>query len=615
MPPLPPPPDVSAVAEPPALVITGRVGKLGASLAVLHDWTSLPMPQSEQISEILGGGALGPVVDLDQPIDLAVSMVGKDDSISGLVAVAAAVRDPEGAKALVAEKFKLVAGVNGTIALRPVPPQPNGSGDDGKADDDRHPCELAPAAGAAPMRLVCGLDEASLTALGPWLTRTAPRNNGGADAHVEMRLAPLKKTIADEWRKFQGLFEMMSDSQAGTAALRDVAQAGLRDLALFVDDLEGVAIDVDLSDAAATMTTTLKIPGATSSFSRLLLANADKNGPPPATFWQMPADADVGFFTRGHDDNDYVHGRDLVLRVVADALATEGITERDRHAIVDALTALATPAPMAYASGVDTAAIARALAAKRTLGDAADPVERAEAGRVTAEAFLGWRILETDVPAAGITDAVKSLAAVWARPAVQALYRTKVKMPAPSLRIAPMPVSKTPWPAGTTHFVVEAFVPTFQPARGGKAKNAAPAKPFVVHLVVVPDGPRAWMGLGGDLALVASKVTGAVAGTGATLRSRAELNDMADANLGSAGFMTSRAFAEIVSEGVSLGSEDTSTADSFFDDVAQLPHQGDPIEFSMTARQGKAPSSSAVLRVSKGTIQSAVASILRHGGF
>jgi hypothetical protein len=198
---------------------------------------------------------------------------------------------------------------------------------------------------------------------------------------------------------------------------------------------------------------------------------------------------------------------------------------------------------------------------------------------------------------------------------VQALYRAKVKMTPPSLRMVPMPASKTPWPPGAQHFVLEAFLPPFQPARGGKVKNPGPGKPFVVHAVVVPDGDRAWLGMGGDLALVASKVAGAATGTGASLRSRADLNDMADASFGSAGFVTSRAFAEMFSEGVALVSDDTSMADGFFDGVTQLPHQGDPIEFSMTARQGKSPSVASVVRVSKGTIQGAVAGVLRHGGF
>jgi hypothetical protein len=614
--PAPPPPvDLSPVAEPPGLYITGRLAKLGASFAVAHDWTGLPMPQSEQVSEIIAGGPLGSVVDLDEPIDLAVSATGKDDDIGGLVALAAGVHDPEAAKALLAERFKLTPASNGIIALRPAPPQPNGSGDDGRSDDDRHPCELAPAAGRAPMRLVCGLDEASLTALAPWLTRTAARADGGTDGHVEIHLGPVKKVLADGWQKVSGLLDMMFDdgSQGASGSIKELGKSGLRDLAAFVDDVESVAFDTTLDDAGATLTTTFVIPGATSPFSRLLVANADQNGPPPATFWQTPGDADAAFFHRGLEVNDYVHERDLFLRVIADALVAEGVSDRDRRGIVDALTALASPSPMAYASGVDTAALGRAVAAKRALGDGADPGERADAARAAAGAFLGWHVLESDVPAAGVVDALKGLAAVWSRPSMQAVYRAKVKMPPPSMRIVPMPAAKPPWPSGTEHVVLEIVLPAFQPTKGGKAKGGN--KPFVVHAVVVPDGQRTWIGFGSDLALASSKVAAAANGAGATLRSRGDLNDMAQATLGSGAFMTSRAFAELFAEGMSLATDDASMAESFYDEVSQLPHAADPIEVSMTPRTGKAPAMATAVHISKGTIEGAVAAIVRHGGF
>jgi len=612
--PAPLPVDVSAVPEPPGLVITARLAKVSASLGVVHEWTGLPMPQSEQLSEFMAGGPLGPIVDLEQPADLAVATNGKDD-IGALIAVAAAVRDPEAAKALLAEKFKLVPGDNGVITLRPAPPQPNGSGEDGKSDDDRHPCELSPAAGAAAMRLVCGLDAASLTALGPWLTRTAPRRPPGPDAHLEMRFGPMKATIGDQWRKLSGLFDVILDGgETSAAAARDLAKAGVSDLAMFFVDLDTIAIDLDLSDSGATLTTTFGIPGAASTLSRLLLANADKNGPPSAPFWQMPADADVALFNRGHDANDYARGRDLVLRVVADALATDGIVERDRHAIVDALSELATPAPMAYASGIDSGAVGKALSAKRALGDGADAVERAEAGRAEAEALLGWHVLESDQPPAGLVDAIKALALAWSRPGVQSVYRAKMKAPPPSLRSAPMPVKKAGWPAGAQHFVLEAFLPAFRPAKGAKGRVGT-GKPFVVHVVVIPDGTRSWVGFGGDPLLVASKVTDAASGTGNGLASRADLADLKGATLGSGGFISAGAIGELVAEGCSLATDDTAPADTFFDEVAQLPHQADPIDFSLTARPGKPPSSAAVLHLSKGTIQGAVAGILRHGGF
>ena len=47
-----------------------------ASLATAHGWTKLPMPQSEQVTELLTSEAVGPIVDLDAPIDFAVAVLG-----------------------------------------------------------------------------------------------------------------------------------------------------------------------------------------------------------------------------------------------------------------------------------------------------------------------------------------------------------------------------------------------------------------------------------------------------------------------------------------------------------------------------------------------------------
>src|SRR5271154_7001398 len=52
-PPPPPPADLSAVPDPAGLVVSGSFGKLGASMATVHGWSNLPMPQSEQLTELL----------------------------------------------------------------------------------------------------------------------------------------------------------------------------------------------------------------------------------------------------------------------------------------------------------------------------------------------------------------------------------------------------------------------------------------------------------------------------------------------------------------------------------------------------------------------------------
>ena len=174
--------------------------------------------------------------------------------------------------------------------------------------------------------------------------------------------------------------------------MRGLAVAATTDFAAFVLDVETLAFDLDLSDAGATATTTLAISGTSSTLGHLMVANVDRNGPPPPAFLQMPGDADFGAFGRGIDPSDFAHVRDLVMRAAGDVLAAGGVKDGDRHALVDALGGLASPAPSAYTSGVDAEAVRKALAARRAVGDAADPADLFEARRALSEAVLGWHL-------------------------------------------------------------------------------------------------------------------------------------------------------------------------------------------------------------------------------
>src|SRR5580698_7792808 len=173
-------PNLSPVAPPAGLVVSGRLARLEASLAVVHGWSQLPMPRSEQVTEMIAGEGLGALVDLGQPIDFAVAITGAGAGIRSMVAVSAALRDFDQAKATLGERYKLVQGADGALLIQGLGRGAHSAdeGDEGKSSDDGddpHACELAPAFGPAPTRLVCGLDGKALSALGPWLTRGATR--------------------------------------------------------------------------------------------------------------------------------------------------------------------------------------------------------------------------------------------------------------------------------------------------------------------------------------------------------------------------------------------------------------------------------------------------------
>ena len=617
---LPPAPDLGPVAPPPGLVVSGTISKLGVSLATVHGWSQFPMPEAEQVTSILADQDLGAIADLDRPIDFAVSVAGAGTHLSKAIAVSAGVRDIEAAKSqLAAHHYELVTGSNGALLIQRAGRHSSAPDDSDDSHDGGDPnvCEIAPAYGDPAFRLVCGWDAKGLATLAPWLTRGATRASSTYDLHVDVHMQPLRPTIDQERRSLTILIGMMLAGRAGGAGERELMQALGAAPIDFATDLDTATLDVALSDPGAAATLTLRLPAATSVLGRLATANADRNGPPPAPFWQMPGDADLAVFDRGIDAAALARGRDLVLKVVADRLADDGVKDADRHALVDALGALVSSAPMVYASGVDAGALRKALAAEEALPDGASVADRRAANRVAAQAALGWRILEIDEPAATRVDAMKAIAAALARPSVFAAYHAKPGARAVAMRSAPLPKGAA-LPKGTEHFAIEVPLPDVADAAVAKGAPAGSPKPLAIDVFVVPDGARSWIGVGGDGALIGAKLAAAVAGSGDVLGARQELASMKDAVVGAGGFLTARGLAEIGVEIGAFGGEGgmgaPGTAAMLFDGSAQVPHQGTtPIPFSLTASATAPGTVVASLQVARGTIDDVVATVIKHG--
>jgi hypothetical protein len=629
----PPPADLSQVPAPPTLVVSGRLAKLSASLATVHGWTKLPMPQSEQVTELLTSEAVGPIVDLDQPIDFAVAVIGSGARMKDLSAISAAVKDPDKVKAALADRYKLVPGDNGALVIQGLgKPKAKDEDEDDDGDDDgkangsegesARTCELAPAFGDAPVRIVCGLTPKALTELAPWLTRTATHATSSTDLHVDVRMAPLKQTIAEQRRLLGMMLGGVMGGRMGLSGVRELALAFGNDMADLASDLDGASMDATLSDAGAQADLTFKLTGSTSALGRVMAAHADRTGPAPATFWQLPADADFAAFSRGIDEAELARGRDLVLQVVADSLSELGLKDADRKPVVDALGKLVSPSAMVYGSGVDASAVRAALAAQHAAGGKPD-AERAEAKRQVVEALLGWRVMEVDEPSGRIAGALKELSAAVSRPSALAALRAHDKeMVPPSLRA--LPIAKAAGlPAGAQHYVLELH-PGEQKMRGasrptpGKAdKKAAPPKPVQVHIFVVPDGQRTWIAVGGDEAVTSARLATTLASSGEKLASRAELAALKDARVGSGGFFTTRGLPEAAEQLSLLSNGATSGAANTFEEAAQMPHLGvAPVLFSATSQGGGSPAAVLTrLQVPRDAIEDVVTTILRHGGF
>jgi hypothetical protein len=625
--PTPPPPDLSPAPEPPALIVSGRLSKLSGLLATVRGWSNLPMPQSEQVTELLTGQAVGPLVDLEQTIDFAVASTGSGTHMRAQVAVSAGIKDIDAAKAVLSDRYKLAPGENGALLIQGLGHRSSQDADDGDSDSDdgdHRVCELAPAFGAAPMRIVCGMDAKSLADLAPWLTRTATRLPSPSDLHVDVRMQPLKPTISGFKRMFSALAGAVLGEPSGMPDLRDAAISLGTDLVDFALDLEKISVDVQLSDAGAGLTATTKFSGNSSAFTRVVTAHADGGSQAPAAFWQMPGDADSAAFYRGLDANDLARVRDLALKLLDVKLAEDAIKEVDRKVLVDVLAKLPSPAPATYASGVDLDAVKKAHGAGMALGSSPEPLQEIEARRVLAEALLGWHLLELDESSSRLSAALRELTTTWTRPGLLGAYRAKAKGGVvPVIRTAPVPKGAT-LPRDTQHYVIElpfehdasseSHNAPLPAARGVVKASKGRPKALLLHLFLAAEGPRTWLAVGGDDALLASKLSFAL--TAGQANARSDLGFFKDVRTGSAGFFTLRSGAAMAQVIGVLFSELGLRSDDSLEDLAHVPHGGTtPIVYSLTAQVGVPSSVVATLQVPRAAIEDTVVGVLRHGGF
>jgi hypothetical protein len=300
---LPPAIDLGAVPAPASLVVSGRLRKPAATLALAHEWTQLPLAGAEQITELVAGEALGPIVDLDEPIDVAVATSGEGMRLKALVAVSAGVKDPDNVRSALGERYKLVPKDNGVFFIQGLGAAARSESDDADdspadGDGDRRACELAPSFGTPSIRLVCASDARALAELGPWLTRSAPRDAPGDDLRLDVRMAPVRSTLVSFRRMATVVLGGLLGDGAGSGGAHDAAVDLAAEFLDFAIDLDTASLALDLGDTVAHAKVTATFAGSASTITRIARAHADGGSEPPRVFWQLPADTDVAVASR-----------------------------------------------------------------------------------------------------------------------------------------------------------------------------------------------------------------------------------------------------------------------------------------------------------------------------
>ena len=477
------------------------VARPGELLRTVSTWGQHGVLTPEDLARLITRKLDGKLLDLDRTLDVAATSDGW--------AVSLGVTSLDDARASLPPSAKLVPVDNGALRIDGL----FDLAEYGSPTQRLHTCELAPSAGPAATRLVCASDDQALGVLAPYLTRTVARGPAPGDIHVEARLD--RQPAPDGKRALSVLLsEMLTDSIE--PAWLDIVHRFTGEVQYLETDVDKLTLDGKLEDGALRLTLTAAFIAARSQTARMLLSHPDRVDAPPGAFWRLPLDTDFAFFDRGIDNERIEHARDMVLRLLSDALKDK-IDAPGRNALTTALSHLVTtPSAAVFARGVDFAAARVAIDAA-----ASDAGRSGAASRRAMVATVGWWMEGLDEPAGRVQAAMAELVRAWNRPAIRAWLAGQDSHP-PTLGLEPIPAAMK-LPRGTTHLVL-----------------AIPSESVGLHLFAVPDARRVWLALGMDATQLAERLRDVVGAPSQTLASRPALEPLKALQASSGGFVTLR---------------------------------------------------------------------------
>lgn len=604
--------DLSPVAMPDGLVGFARVKKPQAVLDMAGKWTGFPMPNVDVLVEFMIGESVGRVLDASQPIDAALVVNTKTRSIKPMIAVSAAVRSMDEAKSAFS-KGKLEPWTNGALRITGLGPP---------GEEDEHLCVLAPSVGAASARLVCGDSEPALEALVPYLTRTAPKESTTSDLHVMLRTEPVRETIQQMRSGIPALIGLMGGrgGLGGPPVFREMVEAVVGDAVDLASDLDKVEIDGDLADAGASLNATAHFRSSNSLLARIATSHPERTDVPPAAFWHLPAETDIAYFHRGVDEKELAHPKQLLDAVLMAVFEEGNLPDAQRRALADvsmkSISLLANP--LVFAKGVDSAGIQKAQAAQKAVKPG-DRVAEEDARRAMKEQTGGWYLLGYGDPAAKLAQPLKDWVTVWNNPAFVKWMKDRrgkdAQIPTMKLTAAPKGL-----PKDTTHFEFSIpgyrFDPPQPPGSKTPAAKLPPPKPTVLHVVVVPDGGKSWVGFALDANMISTKIIATLpnAPEAGTIAKRPGLEMLHEGKMGAAGFVTLRGVV------TGLPIRDALRSEGFADPFKSInDRQGIvPLPFTLTAENGSGGGIGNFVvkgKLSKEAIGDVVRYVMRDGKF
>jgi hypothetical protein len=360
-------------------------------------------------------------------------------------------------------------------------------------DDDVH--AMLPSCGfvtdaASRTRLLCATSDELLDEVSPYLARGLALQPIGADARVDMSVPRLLALMpADKQEEEDGPGERMG---------RELGKQ-------FLADIERFAVGATWRSAALDVDLDLVTPSRRSVLTRVLTTSSGAGAAPPPSFFRLPLDASMAFYTQGATSLDLAPLRDQLFNAVRQDMMEEGY-DTDLLDQISRKTGelIFTGGPFVIGAGMNRAAAEKALVA---LHDGKRTPQAVEEAR---RALASWAVIGLDEPPerwiAGVREFLRldqalsrkrsqsrGSATTSGQPgAAVGKPKKKDRKEHSNLVEVAAPASL---PKGTLH-LEDRSTPT---AKDGPL-------PHTEHIYIVADGSRTWIGYGGRDADVVDKL-------------------------------------------------------------------------------------------------------------
>ncbi len=605
--------DLAPVAEPGALVFHLRFKSLTHTVSTFASFAQLP-PQlvdeamdvmaKEMVSELLSGKVDGrafrDVLDLSAPIDV-VAMA--DTSKSGqipepMAAISIGLTSMARARAAATGRGRKLA--DGVWRIGP-------------AESWGDACAIAEAAGRAPARLICADNERQLTALAPYLARNLPvLPEQPADLRAELRLRGLFDKYGRQWaNQARGLPILVEDLKNGIPVFDDAvmrAASALADEAgALIHDADQLVVDFSLDRTKGIVVRgEARFVDKRSWIVESMLDGAHLAGPAPDILWHLPERASTVSYGRSVDPTRYEPAFKVLRGLFEGALQDQKFgTHGDRKALSKLLR-------LPFKKHVATVGAHGSFPAPSTAPKA--PPKSLFTDVVNAA--VGWHLLGVETGPAPLRQYLRDLVAAYNRPTLQGLMKKELGSDAKHLPI--VKVVPAPRQLGGGAMDVQIKIPKIEDPSGQLAPSGPGGPPpgppklvdVEVHLLLMADAGRTWVGIAGDrtaLAKLMVGLKGAKPGPD-SLAQRTNLGRLRTETHASgivaslAGLLRTLEPLAGVIMSVAPGSAQN-VGQQVMTMLGQLPNQGKtPITFFVDVEQSPKPRSTFTLQVPSGTL-------------